>query len=154
MSEDHIDYGGLVEQALRGVVRTILRHAADQGVPGGRAFYIGFDTTDPGVEMPEWLRTQHPETIRIVLEHQFWNLEVGEEAFSVDLRFGGVLASLTVPFEAMTLFADPSEPFGLQFGQDEADEETSAEAPTVHSQGVATEATTADVVSLDAFRKR
>jgi hypothetical protein len=51
----------------------------------------------------------------IVLQHQFWDLTVGEDAFEVGLSFGGVAERLTVPFEAVNGFRDPSAPFELQF---------------------------------------
>ena len=56
----------------------------------------------------------------IVLQHQFWDLNVSESHFSVTLSFSGVHHNLNIPFSAVTHFNDPSVGFGLQFG--EADE--------------------------------
>ena len=115
MATDHIRYDILAQEALRGVVRTILKDAAKNGLPGEHHFFIDFDTTAPGVKMSARLREQHPKEIRIILQHQFWDLMVHEDAFEVGLSFGGVPERLTVPFDAIKGFFDPSVQFGLQF---------------------------------------
>ena len=112
---DHIRYDLLTQQALRGVVRGVLTEAAKKGLPGDHHFYIAFDTRAPGVNIPDRLRAQYPEEMTIILQHQYWDLKVGEEGFEVGLSFGGVPAKLTVPFAAVKGFFDPSVQFGLQF---------------------------------------
>jgi hypothetical protein len=115
MSEEGLRYDSMVENALRGVVRRALAYAAERGLPGDHHFYISFRTTHPGVDIPAALRARYPEEMTIVLQHQFWGLDVGEEAFGVTLSFSDVPERLTVPFAAITAFADPSVRFGLQF---------------------------------------
>ena len=112
---DHIRYDLLTQQALRGVVRGVLTEAAKKGLPGDHHFYIAFDTRAPGVRIPDRLRAQYPEEMTIILQHQFWDLKVGEEEFEVGLSFGGVPSKLTVPFASVKGFFDPSVQFGLQF---------------------------------------
>ena len=112
---DHIRYDLLTQQALRGVVRSVLTEAAKKGLPGDHHFYIAFDTRAPGVNIPDRLRAQYPEEMTIILQHQFWDMKVGEEGFEVGLSFGGVPAKLAVPFAAVKGFFDPSVQFGLQF---------------------------------------
>jgi hypothetical protein len=97
-----------VHAALRSLVRGALAHAAAHGLPGEHHFYLSFRTDHPGVAMPARLKQQYPEEMTIVLQHQFWDLKVQEDAFTVGLAFGGVPASLTVPFAALTGFADPA----------------------------------------------
>ena len=109
------DYSGLVREALRGVVREVLRKVASDGLVGEQHFYISFRTTDPEVVLPARLHKPFPEEMTIVLQHQFSGLSVEDEAFSVELRFGGALERLRVPFAALVAFADPSVPFGLRF---------------------------------------
>ena len=94
-----------------------LAHAARQGLPGGHHFYLTFRTDHPGVELPGHLRQRFPEEMTIVLQHQFWDLAVDEAAgqFRVGLSFGGVPATLVVPFAALTAFADPEVQFQLSF---------------------------------------
>ena len=127
MTTSQLDLNQLVDTALRGVVREALAHIAERGTEGDQQFLVDFRTNDDGVEMPSWLRDQFPERIRIVLQNQFWNLVVDDEVFSVDLRFGGSPASLTVPFAAIEAFVDPSVPFGLTFRSIE--DETADEQP-------------------------
>jgi hypothetical protein len=112
---DHIRYDLLTQQALRGVVRSVLGDAAKKGLPGDHHFYIEFNTTDPGVRMSDRLRAQHPDKMTIILQHQFWDLTVNEQGFEVGLSFGGIGEKLSIPFEAISGFFDPSVQFGLQF---------------------------------------
>jgi len=112
---DQIRYDLLTQQALRGVVRSVLSEAAKKGLPGDHHFYISFDTHADGVRMSERLRAQHPEEMTIILQHQFWDLTVNEQGFEVGLSFGGITERLVIPFEAIKGFFDPSVQFGLQF---------------------------------------
>jgi hypothetical protein len=114
---DHIRYDLLTQQALRGVVRNVLTETAKKGLPGDHHFYISFDTRADGVRLSQRLRAQYPEEMTIILQHQFWDLIVTDDAFEVGLSFGGVPEKLTVPFEAINGFFDPSVQFGLQFEQ-------------------------------------
>jgi uncharacterized protein len=120
MPDHHIRYDLLAQQALRGVVRTVLADVAKKGLPGEHHFKITFNTTAPGVRLSERLRGQYPETMTIILQHQFWDLAVGERAFEVGLSFGGITERLAVPFDAIVAFYDPAVQFGLQFEAIEA----------------------------------
>jgi hypothetical protein len=112
---DQIRYDLLTQQALRGVVRAVLSDAAKKGLPGEHHFYIAFDTKAEGVRLSERLRSQYPEEMTIILQHQFWDLVVTEHGFEVGLSFGGIPEKLAIPFEAVNGFFDPSVQFGLQF---------------------------------------
>jgi hypothetical protein len=125
---DQIRYDLLTQQALRGVVRSVLTDTAKKGLPGDHHFYISFDTKAAGVHMSDRLRAQYPDEMTIILQHQFWDLKVGEDEFEVGLSFGGVPERLTVPFEAINGFFDPSVQFGLQFEEAAEGEERSAPA--------------------------
>ena len=117
MSKDLIGYNTLVENGLRSVVREALRRVAEEGWPGTHHAYITFKTAAPGVEVPDFLSTRYPDELTIVLQHQFWGLEVEDDHFSVTLSFNKVGHRIVVPFAALTSYADPSIKFGLQFGQ-------------------------------------
>lgn len=110
-----IDYAGMLRDAGRDVVRRVLARVAEEGLPGEHHFYVSFDTTRPDVEMAPGLRRVHPQTMTIVLQHQFWELDVDDEAFSVTVRFGARYERLRVPFAALTAFLDPSAELGLNF---------------------------------------
>ncbi|HET8920783.1 MAG TPA: ClpXP protease specificity-enhancing factor SspB [Xanthobacteraceae bacterium] len=115
MPDDHIRYDLLAQQALRGVVRTVLIDVAKKGLPGEHHFKITFNTGAPGVRLSDRLRAQYPEAMTIILQHQFWDLAVGESGFEVGLSFGGIGERLAVPFDAIVAFYDPAVQFGFQF---------------------------------------
>ena len=158
-----IDYEALTLQAMRDVARGALKRVAEEGLPGDHHFYVEFDTTAPGVALPEFLRSQYPERMTIVLQHQFSGLNVETGHFRVDLAFGGVPATLTVPFAAMTAFMDPAAQFAVRFAPEapgpSADAEASAEsdaaaAPAGDTAADQSAAHQDGVVSLEAFRTR
>jgi hypothetical protein len=152
--ESLLPYALWTEEALRAVVQDALEHAGKHGLPGDHHFYITFRTEHPGVSIPGHLRARYPQDMTIVLQHKFWDLSVdrGAGTFSVGLSFGGVPAMLTVPFRAVTAFADPHVRFGLRFqgsmAEDAPPAETEAEAPPAEA------AAPSQVVSLDSFRRR
>ncbi len=163
MSDVEIDYDYLTQQALKQVVRDVLKMTEELGAaPGDHHFYIEFETTADGVSIPDHLMAQYPERMTIVLQHQFDGLDVSDDGFSVTLWFKNVQSRLTVPFDAVTSFADPSVQFGLRF-EGAAPARPPAQATPI-SPAVAAKvekaekaAATGDgaaIVSLDAFRKK
>lgn len=161
-----MDYQTLVERAMRGVVREALTMVEKDGLPGEHHLYVTFRTGDPGVEIADRLRDQYPDEMTIVLQYQFWGLEIGEKAFEVTLSFSGKNERLYIPFDAISGFADPSVSFGLQFnstdsGRDavEAADMPDAADPATDDTGETPDddaeesPTTGEVVALDAFRK-
>jgi hypothetical protein len=159
--KDLLGYDRMMERAIRGVVREALAVAASKGLPGAHHFYITFRTGAPGVAIPDQLLAKYPEEMTVVLEHQFWDLEVTEDAFAVTLSFGNKPARLFIPFAAVTTFADPSVQFGLQFKQAEAEGSqmpagqaapASAEAPKAKAKAAGD--APGEVVTLDSFRKK
>ncbi|AIQ92936.1 hypothetical protein MCBMB27_04028 [Methylobacterium phyllosphaerae] len=122
MADDLIRYDLLVQDALRGVVRKVLTDAAREGLMGEHHFYVSFRTEAPGVRISQALREKYPQDMTIVLQHQFWDLNVTEHAFEVGLSFSGVPERLLVPFDALSGFFDPSVQFGLKFDLSEAGE--------------------------------
>jgi uncharacterized protein len=115
MAVDHIRYDILAQDALRGLVRKVLMDTAKNGLSGEHHFYISFDTRADGVRLSPRMRAQYPEEMTVVLQHQFWDLEVTESGFEVGVSFGGIPERVTVPFAAVKGFFDPSVQFGLQF---------------------------------------
>ena len=112
---DLIRYDLLAQDALRGVVRKVLTDVAKDGLPGEHHFFIAFDTRASGLRISDRLRAQFPEEMTIVLQHQFWDLKVGDHAFEVGVSFNGAPERLLIPFAAVKGFFDPSVQFGLQF---------------------------------------
>lgn len=116
---DRFHYDALVDDALRSVVRRVLTQVAEKGLPGSHHFYISFRSTDPGVELPEYLRAKYPEEMTIVLQHQYWDLIIGDTSFEVTVSFNKQQERIKVPFSALSAFVDPSVRFGLQFDRRE-----------------------------------
>ncbi len=148
-----MNYDRLVIEAMRGVVREALARVAREGRVGGHHFLISFLTSHPGAQLADHLRAENPEEMTIVLENQFWGLEVDEEAFAVTLSFKGVNQRLRVPFAAVTAFADPSVQFGLQFTA-RAKAAVAGDADKDRDQARSEAKVGAEVVTLDSFREK
>ncbi len=117
MAEDEIRYDLLTQDALRGVIREVLTLVQRNGLPGEHHLYIAFDTEAEGVVVSKRLKEQYPDEMTVVLQYQFWDLQVTNDRFEVKLSFGSVPERLVVPFQAVKAFYDPSAQFGLQFGR-------------------------------------
>jgi len=174
MSNQSIDYPKLVEHALRYVVRDTLMLVAEHGLPGRHNIYVTFRTDHPGVNIEDELKERYPSEMTIVLQHEFWGLEVSDEGFGVTLSFNNVSQRLEVAFDAITVFADPSVEFGLQFNLTERTSEEDSDGGEQNEPAEVTEIPVADagiaagdepketlktgdsaeVVALDQFRKK
>ena len=152
-----MDFEDMVPDVLRDLMISALGEAARHGLAGDHHFYITYDTRHAGVVMAESLRALYPETITIVLQHEFWELAVTDEGFSVSLAFNGVPRHLAVPYGAVIGFADPSINFSVQFNAPQAGRKVApASKPKVKAdvdQGTV-ERKPGDVITLDTFRKK
>ncbi len=166
MSTDLLRYDQMVENALKGVVRTALNQIGEHGLFGDHHLYLTFSTTQPGVKIPDSLMQKYPHEMTIVLQYQFWDLDVNDEGFAVSLSFNDVQERMHIPFSALTGFADPSVNFALQFQalEDAAENNTLMEPDTTliadaHATDEEAVAETKsndqvnNVVALDTFRK-
>ena len=115
LDTERIDYPRIIQEALRDVVRRVLAQVAENGLPGEHHFLIAFRTDHPGVRVPQFLRDMYPDEIKVMLQHQYWDLVVDEEAFGVTLSFNAARHPLTIPFAAVTAFVDPSVELVLRF---------------------------------------
>ncbi|MEM6411275.1 MAG: ClpXP protease specificity-enhancing factor SspB [Pseudomonadota bacterium] len=159
---DYIGYEKLTKAAMRGVVRDVLRRTVDAGsLEGEHHFYISFRTKAAGVAIADHLIERFPEEMTIVIQHQYWDLEVEDDYFEIILKFSGVPQHLHVPFSALTRFVDPSVNFGLTFEQDESGDAGSVIGPLADPGQMPTpdieqpdDASEGTVVNLDAFRRK
>lgn len=153
---DEMQYEKLAQDALRGVIRSALERAASPGgIPGAHHFYITFKTRGPGVSVPPDVVAKYPDEMTVVLQHQYWDLAVEHDLFSVMLKFGGMPKVLTVPYTAVTRFYDPSVQFLLQFEAPEPVPEPVAElTPPPRTETPPSGDDGPKVVSLDQFRKK
>lgn len=164
--EPELDYPRWITEALRVVARRALEHVEHEGLPEEHHFLLSFRTRGEGVRLPAFLRDQYPEEVTVVLQHQYWDLVVDEEAFSVTLTFAGARHRIFVPWPALTAFADPAAQLALRFEMAAAEENGEGEdegAPTRFDAvpgGAAAPAAgeegeeSGEVVSIDRFRKR
>ena len=151
---DEMHYEQLAQDALRGVIRAALERAASPGgIPGAHHFYITFKTRGVGVSVPPDILAKYPDDMTVVLQHQFWDLAVEPDLFSVMLKFGGLPKVLTVPYKAVTRFYDPSVQFLLQFEPPELVDDT-PEPPAPAPKKTPAGDDGPKVVSLDQFRKK
>ena len=162
MISDSLPYDQWIEDALRRVVHQALLHSSRHGLPGNHHFYVTFRTGAEGVQLAPELRAEYPEEMTIVLQHQFWDLEVDDEAFGVSLNFRGKPQRLHVPLAALTAFGDPSVNFGMHLktvGVGALEDEQSDEAAPVDGTAEIIDREPAppemgEVVALDTFRKK
>jgi len=162
MSRD-IEYGNLMHEAMRGLIRKVLLDVAERGLPGNHHFFITFDTTHPDAELADWLSDRYPGEMTVVMQHWYDKLEITEEGFSVTLNFGDAPEPLYIPYDAIRTFVDPSVEFGLRFEEQDGDEDVptktagkETDLDHVHEHELEVEeepVKDAQIVSLDSFRK-
>lgn len=158
-SNNDIDYAKLIDEAMLSLVKKCLVKVKEHGLFGNHHFYITFLTEFPEVQIPADLKEKYPQEMTIVLQHQFWDLDITDKFFTISLSFNNVRKKLIIPLEAIISFADPSVKFGLQFQykriearkterttEIESKKDTSKEKNSGNDNG--------KVVSLEQFRKK
>ncbi|WP_261368236.1 SspB family protein [Pseudosulfitobacter koreensis] len=170
----NIDYGNLMHDAMRGLIRKVLQDVADNGLPGAHHFFITFDTSHPDAELADWLSDRYPGEMTVVMQHWYDKLEVTDDGFSITLNFGDAPEPLYIPYDAIKTFVDPSVEFGLRFESQDApegedtgsadkakadkDKHEVVPAPVEHTDHTDAKKKPgkkdAEVVSLDSFRKQ
>lgn len=172
VEEYAIDYPAMIDNAMRSVVKEAMTQVSEHGLPGDHHFFVSFLTNHPGVEISSMMKERYPEEMTIVIQHQYWDLQVEPHQFSLMLTFNNIPEKLVIPFSALTAFADPSIKFGLQFHhrnwQEEEDEDelhcpatgkTGRELPPEASfdeeppSEIKSPANDTKVISIDAWRK-
>ena len=155
------DYDFLVEESLKNVVKKVLKITSETGLIGNSHFFITFNGNDPSVIVPPELKNADNSEIKIIIQHQFWDLKTSEDHFEVTLSFSGEKKNISVPFKAITSFTDPSVGFGLQFKIEDNLKNTSlskiessdANKPVIKNLDD-TDLKSGEIVSLDEFRDK
>jgi hypothetical protein len=159
--QDLIGYDEIIESSMRSVIYETLKKIEKTGLPGKHYFIVTFATKFAGVIIPKSIVEKYPEEMTIAIQYQFKSLVVDKEFFKISLSFGGKFEKLTVPYRAITSFADPSMNFALKFSMTYGDiEDFSSENnfdesnPANKSKNKINEIDLSEkVISLDAFRK-
>ena len=156
IDKKNIDYDLIVESTLRLVVKKSLELVNQEGLPGDHHFYISFDSTHKGVKVPSELKASEDNEIKIILQHQFWDLTIDDEKFSVVLSFNGKKKNISVPFSSIISFSDPSVGFSLQFKKDLLTQNTKKENKVLSNKFNEDKKKkfNAEIFSLDAFRSK
>lgn len=113
-----IPYQELLNDAMIQVLINALKIVQKDGISGDQSLYITFHTDHDGVILSNRVRSNYPKEITIVLQHQFYNLEVFNDYFSVNITFGGREEFAKVPYTSIMNFFDPSENFSIEFNHD------------------------------------
>ena len=155
------DYDFLVEESLKNVVKKVLKITSETGLIGNSHFFITFNGDDPSVIVPPELKNADNSEIKIIIQHQFWDLKTSEDHFEVTLSFNGEKKNISVPFRAITSFTDPSVGFGLQFKIEEDFKDTSLskiESSDLNKTNITNlednDKKSGEIVSLDEFRDK
>ena len=110
-----IDYNAHTIDAMRIVVKEVLKNITNNTLPGNHHFYITFDTNFKSVEIPNSLKKKHPEEMTIVIENSFWDLIIKDSFFSITLSFSNIKSKLIIPYNSLLVFSDPYANFHLKF---------------------------------------
>ena len=156
------DYDNLVEESLKNVVKKVLKITAESGLVGNSHFFISFNGNDNEVIVPDELKNTDSSEIKIIIQHQFWDLKATDEHFEVTLSFNGQKKNIYVPYKAITSFTDPSVGFGLQFKVEEQKkisiEEKKDENVVLENKEVQSKQTnksvSGEIISLNEFRDK
>lgn len=161
-----IDYQSLIDEAMLSIARKVLLHTQHNGISGDQSFYISFRTNDPGVILSKHVKQSYPKEITIILQHQYRDLQVSADSFSVNLAFNSIPETIEVPFSSLTGFADHGVNFSLQFRNSQKEEDLLAQQstgapadltrmkPSATSSSSKIEKKAGEVIAIDKFRKK
>ena len=148
------DYDDLVEESLKNVVKKVLKITAESGLVGNSHFFISFNGNDNEVIVPDELKSADSSEIKIIIQHQFWDLKATDEHFEVTLSFNGQKKNIYVPYKAITSFTDPSVGFGLQFKVEEKKDENIILENKKDQTKQTNETESGEIISLNEFRDK
>ena len=152
---DTINYAQMMQKAMQGLMIDVLKKTSINGLPGNHHYFISFKTKSEGVIVADWIKERYPEEMTIVIQHWFDNLNVNDNYFSITLNFGDNPENLTIPWDSILTFVDPSVEFGLRFEDEENKyNDTHEEIPESNMVVIEEEDNVAEIVNLDSFRKK
>ena len=152
---DTINYAQMMQKAMQGLMIDVLKKTSINGLPGNHHYFISFKTKSEGVKVADWIKERYPEEMTIVIQHWFDNLNVNDNCFSITLNFGDNPENLTIPWDSILTFVDPSVEFGLRFEDEEnKDNDTHEEISESNMVVIEEEDNVAEIVNLDSFRKK
>ena len=118
-----IDYTKILRDNMLNVLREVLLNISKNGLQEGHHLYITFDTNNPKVKIPKWLKKKHPQEMTVVIQYEYWNFIIKKNLFNIGLSFNNIKINLTIPYDSVISFADPYAKFGLNLAKEEENEE-------------------------------
>ncbi len=108
-----IEYQKILDKNMLNVFKDILKNIKDSGLSNNNHLYITFLTDHKDVELPNWLKQKYPQEMTIIIQYEYYDLEINNNNFSITLSFDNIKTNLTINYNAIVSFADPSANFGL-----------------------------------------
>ena len=108
-----IEYQNILDKNMLNVLKDILINIRDKGLSNNNHLYVTFSTNHQNVELPNWLRQKYPKEMTIVIQYEYYDLEVNKNDFSITLSFNNIKTNLKIGYDSIISFADPSANFGL-----------------------------------------
>ena len=108
-----IEYQKILDKNMINVLKDILKNIRDNGLSNNNHLYITFLTNHKNVELPNWLKQKYPQEMTIIIQYEYYDLEINEKNFSITLSFDNIKTNLKINYNAIVSFADPSANFGL-----------------------------------------
>ena len=94
---------------VKKIINTIDTHQSVED----HSFYITFITTDNEVIIPNDLKETYPQSMTIVLEHQFDNLQTTDDGFFITLFFSNNPKKLFIPYHSVINIFDKNSNFSI-----------------------------------------
>ncbi len=151
MKKIFIDYGQRINTAILGVIQDILRDLSESKVSSNHCFYITFKTQDSGVKISKNLQKDYPKDMTIVLQNQYWDLNVRKNHFTVTLTFNKKKEILQIPFKSIIKFYDPFVKFSIQL--ELKDNKIKSQKSLIKKKTKSSEKSR-KIITLDDFRKK
>tara|TARA_B100001939_G_C16596162_1_gene468953 strand:+ start:98 stop:538 length:441 start_codon:yes stop_codon:yes gene_type:complete len=108
-----IEYQKILDKNMLNVFKDILIDIRDNGLYNNNHLYVTFFTSHKNVILPNWLKKKYPEEMTIVIQYEYYDLEINNNYFSISLSFNNIKTNLKIDYDSIISFADPSANFGL-----------------------------------------
>ena len=76
-----IDYNKVLNQNMINVLRDVLTNIKVNGLSKNNHLYITFLTNHKNVDLPDWIKQKYPEEMTIIIQYEYYNLEVKKITF-------------------------------------------------------------------------
>lgn len=113
MSKSPYTYTKWINTAILEVIKKTITTLAKHGLHGNIHFYLTFNTNHSSNKLPDYLKNKYPDTMTIVLQNQFYNLDIDKNGFFIELSFSGKLEKIYICWASIISLLDPETPISL-----------------------------------------